>query len=515
MRFTAPQDIYVILDPPDTERLDALCNALEDVLCHVNLTANLYLVCKDLADGMPRIERIQKVARAHLRENRCARIYVHFIHGVHLEKPAEAQHLYQYYYQGWKRSTLEFDREGYAHQEVPRMILLPVVIPDKDIDVSALEALLDSLKKAFMMPGLYLNDDTLHLTRSRALRAVTEKLYYGARSAGDPASVVFHLSAQRAVEALIDRLESGLGLDRIACNPGVVVSASDGMVYACIDQFLEREALGNLYAGTDPERLTAAAAQTRTPSACLACLARAVDTVADSPMPKDQAGGIGAVLYRLGTLYQDAGAYMEAVMKFEASLAFSPAEQRHAVYFRVGLCRAAMGDHEKAVSAFRAAESAYAHEHFFHFYLGTCYFQQGDYSQALAAFQAAFKLSPPAEDRIRIALYLATCFNNLARYSEAVTALETEKEYAGNVKELYSTLAYAYFQLKNHDKAIENLEAAVALDPDSAIDYASLGANYREKGEVEKAAAMYEKALALDPGLSVAQENLTRLRKPQ
>ena len=83
---------------------------------------------------------------------------------------------------------------------------------------------------------------------------------------------------------------------------------------------------------------------------------------------------------------------------------------------------------------------------------------------------------------------------------------------AAHVKEIYNALGFSYFQLKHHDKAIENLKMAVDLDPHSAIDYASLGANYREKGDVKKAIAMYEQALTLDPSIRSARENLEGLK---
>jgi ribosomal protein S12 methylthiotransferase accessory factor len=90
--------------------------------------------------------------------------------------------------------------------------------------------------------------------------------------------------------------------------------------------------------------------------------------------------------------------------------------------------------------------------------------------------------------------------------------LERAKEAAGPVKEIYNALGFSYFQLKDYDRAIENLSLAVAIDPHSAIDFASLGASYREKGDAGRAITMYEKALTLDPSLTSAQENLERLK---
>ncbi len=83
---------------------------------------------------------------------------------------------------------------------------------------------------------------------------------------------------------------------------------------------------------------------------------------------------------------------------------------------------------------------------------------------------------------------------------------------AGSVSQIHSMLGFSYFQIQDYDMAVENLQVAIELDPDSAVDYASLGANYREKGDIKKAVSMFEKSLQIDPTLTVAEENLKRLR---
>jgi ribosomal protein S12 methylthiotransferase accessory factor len=110
-------------------------------------------------------------------------------------------------------------------------------------------------------------------------------------------------------------------------------------------------------------------------------------------------------------------------------------------------------------------------------------------------------------------IYIGTCFNNLGKYEQAVCELEKAKKTAGDVKEVYNSLGFSYFKLKDYDKSIENLKIAVGIDPFSAIDYASLGSNYREKRDLNMAIGMYEKALALDPGMTSVREHLERLNK--
>ncbi len=123
----AIQKIYVILDKQDKERLDRLSQLVWGVFSYVNLTSNLYLIGPDLVDGMPQVESLQKLVNGFLRANLFARLYVHFVHRPPQTTMEEIDFYYQYYYQNWKRATREFDREAYMHQEIPRLMLLPVI----------------------------------------------------------------------------------------------------------------------------------------------------------------------------------------------------------------------------------------------------------------------------------------------------------------------------------------------------------------------------------------------------
>jgi tetratricopeptide (TPR) repeat protein len=245
---------------------------------------------------------------------------------------------------------------------------------------------------------------------------------------------------------------------------------------------------------------------------CLACRGRVVDFFSDLPLPKAAAHEVGALLYHFGTLSQEAENHVRAIEGFTKSLKLSPVEESAPIYFRLGLSHTKIGQYDQALEAFNRAEPTYHDQDYFHFYTGLCHFEREDYRMALEKFSKAVRLNPRQEDLLRILIYMGTCHNSLGEYEEALVLLEKAKAEAGPVKEVYNALGFSYFQLKDYDKAIENLKRAVEIDPFSAIDYASLGSNYREKGDIDMAIAMYEKALALDPNMTSARENLEKLK---
>jgi tetratricopeptide (TPR) repeat protein len=513
MTKRALEKIYVILSNQDKEQLERLCDSLSALFSYVNFTSNLYLVSGDLSESMLKVERIHKDVGEFLRKNLFARLYVHFVHRVPLATMAEVDFYCQYYYQPWKRMSRAFDREGYMHQEVPRLMLLPVIVLDNKVEPSSLAGLLHALKRDFLLPSVYLDEDTFFLARNEDLVAKTEKVYYGRGNSGGLAEIVCNLCHQDILEDSTAKLESGTAFMTDPCPAVLIITAQDGMVYGCLDAFLQEDSLANIYTEPDVDSLMSRYYEHNSSKRhCLVCRDRAAKSFSDLPLPKGRAHEIGALLYRFGTLHQEAENHVRAVENYEKSLELSPAEEAGSIHFRIGLCHTKAGSYDQALESFKRAEPTCHDHYFFHFYTGCCHFEQANYAKALEKFSKAIRLRPQQEDLVRILIYMGTCYNHLGKYEEALIELEKAKEAAGNVKEICSALGFSYFQLKDYDRAIENLSRAVELDPDSAIDYASLGANYREKGDIKMAIAVYEKALKLDPSLAAARQNLERLR---
>ncbi len=504
------QKIYVILgQQQDSAQLERLCRAVSSLFSHVNLTSNLYLVTGNLPGSMPQVKRIQKNVSEFLKGSLFARLYVHFVHPASRAAREEINLCYQYL----KRATREFDQEGYMHQEVPRLMLLPVIVPDNQVEPTSLIGLLDALKSAFLLPSLYVDKGTFFLAKDEELLAKTEKVYYGRGNSGEMAEIVCNLYYQDILEDSSAKLESETVFMTDPCPAALIVSAQDGMVYACMDTFRKHESLAEIYGEFSVDHIMACyEGHGRSKRDCLGCRERVVESFAGLPLPKATTHEVGALLYRFGTLNQEAENHVRAIENYKKSLKLSPKEEAGSIYFRLGLSYTKTGHYDHALEAFDRAKRTYHDQYYFHFYTGLCYFQKGDYRIGLEAFSEAVRLDPQQEDLIRILIYMGTCHNTLGEYEDALGQLERAKEAAGPVKEIYNALGFSYFQLKDYDKAIESLSMAVEIDPYSAIDYASLGSSYREKGDINTAIAMYEKALTLDPNMTSARENLEKLK---
>jgi tetratricopeptide (TPR) repeat protein len=493
--------------------MDVLCDTLKAVLPYGNLTFNLYLIAGGITEGMPQVERIQRMVSQYLKENRLTRVYIHFVHALYVGTAKDVDYYYQYYYQSWKRSSLGFDREGFMHQEVPRLMLLPVIVPENGTDPTALAGLLDLLKSAFFLPGLYVGEPESALIRDPVVAQKAEKIYAAFGDVQRIPEMVQRLYSEAIVEDLSADLESRTGSVNDPCPPGIIISAVEGKAYACLDAYCRNQPLIDYLKNPDVNSLMTRYSEfVQQDHGCLNCKETRVEALSRTPLNKEKAREAGALFFRFGSDRQQGGEYMRAIESFSNSLKLSPEAEAPAIHFRLGVCLMNIGDYDEALAAFRTAAPAHQDRHYFHFYTGLCYYGKGELAEAVERLGEAVQMKPPPEDLVRVLIYLASCYNDLGRYADAVTSLEEAKDWAGDMKEIYSILGFSYFRLHDYDKAVKNLQTAVEIDPESAIDYASLAANYREKGDFETAISMFEKALEIDAGLVHARTGLEELR---
>ncbi|RZB38380.1 MAG: hypothetical protein SRB2_00128 [Desulfobacteraceae bacterium Eth-SRB2] len=293
----AIQKIYVIL-AKQQEKADFqwLCRLLSGLFSYVNLTSNLYLIGEGLPESMPRIERIQKDVGKFLKTNLFARLYLHFVHSAPLTTAKEIDYYLRYYYQSLKRASGEFDREGFIHQEVPRLILLPVIAPDNRVESASLIGLLNALKSVFMLPCLYLDQSTFFLAQDEDLLTYTEKTYFGSGDSREPDEIACNMFYQDLIDDSLAKLASKTVFMSAPCPASLIISARDGTVYGCMDAFRKNECLTDIYGKSADELMEVYYEHDHSKRDCLGCRRRMAEVFADLPISETKKHYIGALL---------------------------------------------------------------------------------------------------------------------------------------------------------------------------------------------------------------------------
>jgi len=298
----AIQKIYVVLSKQqDKADFELLCRILSGLFSYVNLTSNLYLVAENLPESMPRIERIQKDVGKFLKTNLFARLYLHFVHSVSLTTAKEIDYYLYYYYQPLKRAAGEFDKEGFVHQEVPRLILLPVIAPDHRVDPASLIGLLNAFKSMFMLPCLYLDKTTFFLSKDKELLTRAEKIYFGNDHSREPAEIACNLFNQDLLDQSLSNLASKAVFMSVPCPASLIVSANDGKVYCCMDAFRKNESLTDIYGKSAEELMEIYYEHNHSKRDCLGCRRRSAEFFAGVPVSETKKQYIGALLSHFET----------------------------------------------------------------------------------------------------------------------------------------------------------------------------------------------------------------------
>ncbi|RLB75951.1 MAG: hypothetical protein DRH24_18735 [Deltaproteobacteria bacterium] len=293
----AIQKLYVVLaKQQDKADFELLCRILAGLFSYVNITSNLYLIAENLSESMSQIERIQKDVGKFLKANLFARLYLHFVHSVNLTTVKEIDYYFYYYYQSLKRAASEFDREGFIHQEVPRLILLPVIAPHHRVESATLIGLLNELKSIFMLPCLYLDKTTSFLSKDKDLFTRAEKIYFGNGHSGEPSEIACNLFYQDLLDESLAKLASKAAVISGPCPPSLIVSAKDGKIYCCMDAFRKNESLTDIYGKSSDELMEIYYEHNHSKRDCLACRRRTAKFFAGLPVSETKKQHIGALI---------------------------------------------------------------------------------------------------------------------------------------------------------------------------------------------------------------------------
>jgi tetratricopeptide (TPR) repeat protein len=114
----------------------------------------------------------------------------------------------------------------------------------------------------------------------------------------------------------------------------------------------------------------------------------------------------------------------------------------------------------------------------------------------------------PATVLASLVLLSATTFSQIGYWHDSVTLMRHSMECTPDNSVAHEYLAAAYVSAGDANKAAQELEQAIRLEPGSANLHLQLGGALQELGRLNEAAAHYRQALAVDPRSADAYTNL-------
>jgi tetratricopeptide (TPR) repeat protein len=142
-----------------------------------------------------------------------------------------------------------------------------------------------------------------------------------------------------------------------------------------------------------------------------------------------------------------------------------------------------------------------------HFQLGATYDKLGDLEKMVAHMKEVLRLRPDHADALN---YLGYSYADRdIHLEEALELIQKAMALKPNTGYITDSLGWVYFKLGDYARAVIELEKANQLTPDDPVITEHLADSYIKLGQFQKAMQLYEKALNLDP----KPDQMERLKK--
>ncbi len=197
--------------------------------------------------------------------------------------------------------------------------------------------------------------------------------------------------------------------------------------------------------------------------------------------------------FTLGSLLASEKQYKAGELELEKADALQPG--RFEVLYDLGLAYLRSGEYGKAEAALNRALKVKPESAETLYLLAQVYSDQSRPVDALDLLARAHKLAPENTDVIFLMARLSMTQNF---YEDAIPLLESGLKIAPQRADLHAALGESYFMSGKTEKAIDEFQRLVAVDP-SARSYAFLGLAYRHLGRFDEARKYFEEGLKKDP----------------
>jgi tetratricopeptide (TPR) repeat protein len=195
----------------------------------------------------------------------------------------------------------------------------------------------------------------------------------------------------------------------------------------------------------------------------------------------------------VGLLLASEKQYKAAAVQFEAANALQP--ETFEILYNLGNAYFLSGQYSQAELVVNRALKAKQESVDGLYLLGEIYSRQQRPLDALDALVRAHKLAPENTDVIFL---LARVSMSQNYFEDAIPLLEAGVKIAPGRADLHAALGESYFMAGKTEKAIEQFQTLIAIDP-SAGSYSFLGLSYRHLGRFEEARKYFQEGLKLDP----------------
>jgi len=202
--------------------------------------------------------------------------------------------------------------------------------------------------------------------------------------------------------------------------------------------------------------------------------------------------------YNKAVYFMDKKEYEKALPCWEiaAKIDFFPIKMKAIVYYMIGFCYNELGNHSKAIEAYKQAILINTDYLSVYRDLGNVYFGLGNFDEAVESFKQVIRINP---NDVLAYNMLGASYMGIGNYTKAIEALKQAIRIDPNDFDAHSGLGLVYSMLGNYIKAIEAYQQAIRIDPDDAKTYSYLGRAYALLDNNAMAIEAFKQAIRINP----------------
>lgn len=155
---------------------------------------------------------------------------------------------------------------------------------------------------------------------------------------------------------------------------------------------------------------------------------------------------------------------------------------------------------EKAVENIQVLIDRKSEEENVYINAGAIYMKEKDYDEAIKYLAKGVENIPEDKITYKVYDYMARAYMAMDDADNAIKMYETAKtKKDGDTQDVYGTLGSLYYQKKNYEKAIENFDKVMEIDPENTDNLYNIGVTALKLEDYDKAVEAFQALTEFEP----------------
>ncbi len=452
----------------------------------LDIFSDIYLLSEDIVEDFTKIKRAVEQVALFLQRYSFYRINIHPVH------PLPPEDLIEDIYNNFFRITSPFNREGYLHQSVSRIMILPILIVEGKNDLKRLGGYLDFLRDRLMIPSIYLPGDLSPGAINSIARSDKERIYVEFTGEGGKLERVMNTLGYHSV---FDDLIAWANAPVKGPLPGcrcLILMGKDGNIYNCFKAISSNCPVSNLYSSCSlSELLKTFEVAGNKRRDCLDCGVGSLSLMNNTLKINDREKEVGSISFHLGMELVKEEDYKKAMEQFDQALETqSGFEDIETILLLKVLCHLRQKEIGKAMAVLDEVERHIPSSAMIYYYRGLCEFGLRNYIEAIDRFHDALKLGSDQLPLGDVYYYMGLSHINIEEYEDGLTMMNHAEMFFTEKSPLYYYMGICHLGMQTLETALDIIKKALASGPqeeDLGNIFFYLGFCYKEMGKYEEA----------------------------